>query len=171
MFEAGKDQLLQWKLVGYLAIICHDWRAPTCSYQAVTEVIGYTIVWHVERRALSLSLSLSPSYFKLLFGTISQTVVWSNLISLQLAAAGGKNTRIICAASPTPSPPCPGLQKIVTSQRKTNEPHSKSSNNSQSIVLKVCRIQLLNQQTLADVELSHVMVKFQPASEVNKKTS
>jgi hypothetical protein len=24
MFEAGKDQLLEWKLVGYLAIICHD---------------------------------------------------------------------------------------------------------------------------------------------------
>lgn len=57
----------------------------------------------VCRERYFLSLSLSPSNFKLLFGTISQTVVWSNLISLQLAAADGKNTRIISVASPNPS--------------------------------------------------------------------
>jgi hypothetical protein len=58
--------------------------------------------------------SLSPS-FKLLFWTISRTVVCSNLISLQLAVADSKNTHIISTMSPT-------LQKNLTFPEGNNEP-------------------------------------------------
>ena len=62
IFGAGKRPTSRvevgWLFSDYLPRRPNDWWALTCSYEAVTEVIGYTIVWHVERRSLSLSLSL-----------------------------------------------------------------------------------------------------------------
>jgi hypothetical protein len=66
---------------------------------------------------------------KLLFGTISQTVVLCNLISLQLAAAGGKNNRVISTVSLHPSE-----NRNFSRPKQRGE---KSNNNSQRIALKV----------------------------------
>jgi hypothetical protein len=67
----------------------------------------YTIVRYAERRAFF------PPYFKLLFGTISQTVVWSNLISLQLRQQTVKTPMLFL-------PPPSSLQKIVTFPEANN---------------------------------------------------
>jgi hypothetical protein len=74
--------------------------------------------------------------FKLLFGTISQTVVWSNLISLQLAAADGKNTHVISTVSLHPS-------ENRNFSRGKQRVGGGSNNNSQCICFKSWEIQLL----------------------------